>query len=428
MKEKIKGMLFGTIIGDTIGTPFDGLSRGHIGSTFKKIDGFLDPAPALKNRIYRWKKPGLYSSLSQFMILLSLIFSRKKTLNKSKFIDFIQECKDLGETAEHIFRYTGTMEKSFIERTRFSDRFMNMPVYSVPSARVAPIIVPPILINSNSKKEFIHSVVSFCNLFNRNIFALSGSLVLGVILRKLFIKHNNDINIISIAVDEIDILYNDIKKISPSIFDLQVNPDTLQEAIEKFSVIMRIIKKINNSNNTEEMIYKEANRFLKTPVKRATVSHPICIIPYALHLSQMGMTDPANLFFSSVKEGGSTSILCSISGLIMGSIFGADWIPDNLIQELVNRKRIVSIINSISHRKATNEIIDNFIFSEAALTKKESEELHAKTKHLKTKKPKRSRTDMERELSAHVVESWTKKDQAQWKKEKKKRAKKKDKN
>ncbi|RPI89409.1 MAG: ADP-ribosylglycohydrolase family protein, partial [Spirochaetales bacterium] len=63
--DKNTGILLGALTGDALCTPLEGLSAGHIRSVLGHIGDYADPEPALKGKMDRWRKPALYSSLSQ---------------------------------------------------------------------------------------------------------------------------------------------------------------------------------------------------------------------------------------------------------------------------------------------------------------------------------------------------------------------------
>ena len=168
-------------------------------------------------------------------------------------------------------------------------------------------------------------------------------IAVGAFLRRLIHEDSNHIiEPLSIAIEETEILQKNIHENSPSIFELKINPYSLEEAVKEFIRIYYNIAEINDKTTAEESIYKHVNRFLKSPIKRATVNHSLAIIPYSIHLAKLQLINPYTALFSSLREGGTTSVLCPLTGSIMGAVFGMDCFPDSLIQEMVNKKKIIS--------------------------------------------------------------------------------------
>ncbi|MCL2026341.1 MAG: hypothetical protein FWG92_06010, partial [Leptospirales bacterium] len=93
-----------------------------------------------------------------------------------------------------------------------------------------------------------------------------------------------------------------------------------------------------------------------------------------------------------------------------------DEFPAALIDGLVNRRRLLSIVEAIANGSASDRLIGEFMDSELSLTAKAFEEFKAKNKN---KEPKKKAKTGKVELP-HTVESWTKLDKAKWKKEKRK--------
>jgi ADP-ribosyl-[dinitrogen reductase] hydrolase len=419
MEKKIKGILLGVTIGDALGTPLDGLSRGHIHATFKTIDTYIDPLPALKGRINRWRKPGLYSSISQMMILIAMLRSIQSDRTESKFIEYIKISPEIGKSQYGIFRHPGALERHLIERIKYSTNDSESLTFSSPCARITPIIVPALLCHEESRIGLISRILSFTKLFNSNYFSIAGALSFGLLLRRLINeKSTQNIEPVSLAIEENEKLQMNIRENASTIFKLKINPDSLEEAMREFTRIYHVIKEIRDNAIAEERIYQHANRFLKNPITRATVNHTLSIIPYSIHLARMQMENPSEALFSSLSEGGASAVLCALTGSIMGALYGTDSFPDCLIREIVNKKKIINIINAISVKGCTESTINDFIESEMPLTVKEIEELQAKTRHWKpAEKQKKSKRAREIDLSTHVVESWTKIDKAKWKRE-----------
>ena len=416
MKDRIKDTLLGFIIGDALGTPFDGMTGGHIHSSFKGIHGYTDPAPALKGKMERWRMPGLYSSISQMMILLSFHLGAHRRFDGNEFISFVKSIPDISENEYGIFRHPAQMEKSFLKRIIEESGENIAAVYSYPCARPAAILIPAALFSRES--DSYQNIFAACKMFNSDFLSIAGPLIFSRIINSIVENKNTQPEKLIInSIDIIESLFAEIKNNTSKITGAGINPDALTKAAAEYKIILSALQSCPDIDSAEKKICAQVNKNLKTPVTRATVNHPLAIIPFALFLTAYNADDPGSALFSAAGEGGSSSVLCAVSGALAGALHGCDALPEILADNLVNKKRITAIIDHLTEGKLNQAVINDFISSEASLTGKEAEELKAKLKHQKIKiKTKKTRKDKEKELTRHVVESWTKMDQARWRK------------
>jgi hypothetical protein len=209
---------------------------------------------------------------------------------------------------------------------------------------------------------------------------------------------------------------------SSELFTLGFNPDNVFNSVERYNKVFAALAPGIPLRAAESTIIDAANQFMKTPASRATVNNPLFLLPFAWHIAASHINDPGSALFSALREGGHTASLCMLTGIFCGALHrSAEWIPEALISALVNKTRILTLGQAILTGKKYKDDISAFIESEHALTQKSLEEYNSRLRHYKpkSKKPK-SRSDQERELSHHVVESWTKLDKAKWKKQRKK--------
>ena len=205
---------------------------------------------------------------------------------------------------------------------------------------------------------------------------------------------------------------------SAALFEMGVTPDTLAAELGGIAGLLTEMEGAGSLADAERMICARVNRSRAAPVTRATVGIPAALFPYAIGLCAFHH-DGASLLFRAVSEGGATAPLAALAGAI-GACCGETVVPDALLMNLVNRRKILALLDSLTGNGGAPDA-DDFFQSERSLTAKEEEELRARLKHSRKKpKPRPStRADRERELSRHAVESWTKLDKARWKKERK---------
>jgi hypothetical protein len=418
MSGDIQNIMLASIIGDALGSPMDGLGRGHIRSHFKNMTDYADPAPGLKGKIELWRKPGLYSSMSQFMLILALACRRRGPCS-GEFCRSIAASPEVSACDYGIFRCPDTAEKRFILGVK--DAAGAAGPQPLPGARVLPVLVP-LALRNNSTAELITDVIGHVRLFTRDLPTLSASLLYAKLLGALAREKNSRVDPLAAARETIAALHDEVETHSSAVFAMAVNPGSLADEIAALEEILSGIGSAGAIPEAETIICSFINRKLKSPVTRATVNMPAALLPYAIALCSLHH-DPGSLLFTAVMEGGSTAPLTALTAGIGACLHGSDIIPPSLLQNLVNRKRILSLVHGICGGSPQPGLLDDFFMSEASLTAKEQEELRSKLKHT-GKKPKKkieTRKDMEMKLTRHVVESWTKMDKAKWKKERKQR-------
>ena len=213
-----------------------------------------------------------------------------------------------------------------------------------------------------------------------------------------------------------------IKGTPHHIFDLGCNPETLSRSVEQFRALLRELATPGGLARAEDIIIGAARPLFPGPVTRATINHPLLILPHAIACTASAAS-PENTLYDITMKGGIASVMASIAGALAGALYGVNTLPAELCSGIVNRHRIAGLVEQIAFSRSKKSVsLDEYVASELSLTSKEIEERKAKLKHLKEKpKKKAPRGQREEALTRHVVESWTKIDKARWKKEKKKK-------
>lgn len=414
MNNTIQNVLLAAAVGDALGTPLDGMSKGHIHAHFGELGDYVEAEPALKGKMERWKKPGLYSSITQFMLILGLTDTRRDAWSEA----FRQCVADATQVADHpsgIFRNPDSIEKKFIARKKDTKKPTDA---SAPSVRIIPALAP-LSLKKNEPIDHIADVASYVRLFTSDAATCAAGLLFSFLLKALINEKGAPANPLRKSLEITVKLIETVEFNAGVIFDMGVNPGALGHELRNLSRILSAIVSTDTVENGEKLICAGVNAGLKTPITRASVNIPAALLPYALLTSTIRQDDPS-LLFGTAAEGGMAAALSAIAGAVSAARWGQAVLPEKLVHELVNRKKILSLLAAISDGTASG-LLEDFIRSEASLTAKEQDELRARLKHGK-KKPKKgllSTANKAMRLSRHVVESWTKRDKAKWKKEQK---------
>lgn len=411
-----KNIFLYLIIGDAFATPFDNLKRAHINSTIKEINGYTDASPALKDRPEKWRKPGLYSSISQFAILAAMSFINGK-FNIDKFKKIIELNPQIQEGNYGIFRNPGRVEASFLHG--ITETQGHVSLLNLPCARLIPMSTP-FSLEIKDKPGKIAELISFLLLFTTDTSTIAGCMIYQFLLNYYISNNNYRLeNIIDASIMCIKEIITLVDSNPGQIFKSGVNPDSLLNQLDDYKQIFELILNEKNKGNAEEKICLHVNRTLKTQIKKATVNIPRALIPYTFFLIRHYSNQNSNFIFNIPMEGGNVSVIASITCPILAS---ANLnLPENLVNELMNKKRISKISEKLNNTEIQFDSVKEFLDSEKSLTLNEQMELNSKLKHSNRKKPKKKpATNSLDELTKHAVESWTKIDKANWKKEKKK--------
>lgn len=413
MHEQLEIILKGIITGDAAGYTLNGLKKAHINAVFRDLSGFTDAAPALKHGMEKWRKPGLYSSISQFMLLAGAC-TEGRFFNAEKFRETVKNAPELSDLDYSYFRDPGTAEKYFISNAGAVQAHQHG--FDLPCARIIPVTLPLLMLRMNGD-DLIIPVFRFVSMFTSDIStAISSALLVHMVDG---INPESGLSLFESAIASSASIAAYVEENQHQMFDLGYNPDYVINDAQYINTIIRKISRSESIAACEQVIINEINKRLKTPVTRGSVNLPFTVFPFALSIAAY-TPDHHDVFIAAAAEGGASSALTSIAGALTCATHG-DCIPGELEEGLINRKRIISMVSDIAAGKNRDQIIIELASQESSLTKKEHEEFLAKNRKSVRKKSSGSEKKPgkpEDALSKHIVESWTKIDKAKWKKEK----------
>src|SRR3990172_3851613 len=155
MDGTIRNILLSAIIGDALGSGVDGFTKGHIHARYRDMDDYIDPEEALKGRLNMWRKPGLYSSISQFMLILSMACARRGAC-----IDYfgrsVAGSPEVSGYGPGVFRHPDGIEQNFISRMKDEQEKSNVP--TSPGVRIIPALLPD---RKSTRLNSSHGYISY---------------------------------------------------------------------------------------------------------------------------------------------------------------------------------------------------------------------------------------------------------------------------
>lgn len=416
--KKLAAAMWGAILGDALGTLFNGMSKAHVRAVFKTISNFIDPMPALKGKEHRWKKPGLYTAPSQMMLLLGIISPLRNKAVRIQSI--VAQASIVAEFEWGIFRHPDPLLSDFIKRCRIAqdETFPN----SHQTSMMHPSIFTSFLA---SPLQMRHNLIRICTEYARfftiDEWTLSYVAIMMQIVHQLIQEEVNQKNLVEFIIDTAKSTAYWFIEHPAELFSMRLNPESFCQKLRECVAAFEILKSVQTIEEAEQKICAHAASHFPNPITRASIAHPLLIVPYACSHFCFANTHSNHPIFNAAVEGGSSGLLASMVGLLVGAHAGFPDIPSTLKENLINKNEIERIINALCENHLSTLQIESFINSEMKLTKKEIEERNARLKHIKHKeKKKKPSPSSDEKLTKIVVESWTKLDKAKWKKQKKK--------
>lgn len=410
-EKEAAAIIINAVIGDALGTPLEGMTRAHLAAVFRRLDSYTDPEPALKNKLEKWRKPALYSSLSQFIILIALSTSRRG-FQPELFKAHLEENETDDALPYGVFRHPGPVEKSIIAGNGAAP---------LSDARCIAYAIPLVVAREGAALQE-RELLALLSFFTTDPDTVAAALIYGFLLHRMLETPGFPLGSLVPAAAEITRELNgDLQQRPELVFNAGLNPLAMADSLSRYIALFGELQQASQPDAAEAVIIRHVNRTLATPITRATVHFPLALLPWTLFHTAHHAAAPEGILPATARQGGYTAAMTALTGALTAATNGLAATPELLIESLVNRKRLYALIRSISEGEARTQEAAEFLESEKSLTRKEQEELQAKLKHYRKKSPPvKDRAARERELTGHVVESWTKLDKAKWKKERKK--------
>ncbi|MCX7680035.1 MAG: ADP-ribosylglycohydrolase family protein [Spirochaetes bacterium] len=416
--NKLKGALWGSVLGDAVGNLFEGMSKAHVRAVFKNFNAFIDPMPGLKGKEYRWKKPGLYTAISQMMFLFGIAFPwQKKTISIQSVI---AKASTTGECEWGIFRHPDSLLRDFIKRCRIYDNEGTFSDGNLQCAIHPCIFTSFFALPSHILRDIIPISLKYARLFTINEWGLAMLVISMRAIHSLIIESVNHNYLKELIIDAAHSALKWCSDHAEELFSLRINPESFLQKMRECIGAIEIINSAHTREEAEQKICRYATAYLHHPITRASTNHPLLVFPFAFAHLLFTPEHSSHPIFTAASEGGSSGLLTSTVGMIAGAKQGFSSLPLTLRENLINKSEISRMIDALCENRHSSLQIEKYLSSELSLTNKENEERNARLKHIKQKKKNVSPKKAEETLTKIIVESWTKMDKAKWKKQKKK--------
>lgn len=400
MKIQILKSIFA---GDAIGSVFNGMSEGHIKANFSKEEMFPDPLKALKKNESLWRKPGLYTSVSQ-LSLVGAFLSSMRRVSASDYLSVVRPRSESLSLPWGVFRHPDRATSFFIESSMKDGLSVPaIPSVSLPSASAAASVFHP---NGFSRSDLIRLFTSF----TVDPFTVCACLIMAEVV------HNQACRSAAVSLfDAVSLIKGDIE-IYPVFFSRKINPESAEKSFDAF---MRLFEKTAGKDmiSAAKLSADAVSSVSGQNVTRATVENPLSALAIAASAA-----DNCEFFCAGTiaRMGGCSSQIASLGGVF--SVLRGFDVPAQYFDNMVNKRNLLELFSCAESGRINTAVLNDFLAKEMPLSLKELEEFQKKQK---TKEGSRGKTQSkhsteDERLSRHVVESWTKTDKARYKKEKRK--------
>jgi len=390
---RIIGSVMGLAVGDALGAPVEGAKPGSIKNAYRRIVGYVDPEGWVgREKIYKWRKPGMYTDDTQRALVLLESLLEGKGLNPQRVAERIVE---LSRGAEFNFGVYRAADREF-RRTVTDLRQGHLWTDSgseMPGNGAASCIAPVAAYYRNNLDEMAERVAEATLIFNRNPVSISAAAAVSYLIVRCFdiegIEESEKTGIIEsvaefcrekelLAVDRFGIYFGSDYEESRHIFS-----DALRGIAENYSA---------GQAGVADWIVKNAASRSGAVITRPSHGYAQASVAFAIYLAVKNAESFESAVEAAINEGGDADTVAAIVGSVSGSLHGADGIPERWIKGLANRKQIKARAEMLSAGKWIPLKIEDLYEMEYGLTRREHEERLAKMKKYGVDFPEKRKT------------------------------------
>lgn len=397
----IEKILTTVAVTDAMTSPLEGHSRGHIASHLKDEAPFPDTGTLFRKNMDKWRMPALYSSLTTLFIIMSYYLRQGRPDNAAlrKVLE-----KTGHQEADAILRYAGQAEKEAFIRLKgdSGQRVSSSDHRIIVQAASFPLFIDDFHIRQERLRRWYADITSSVH-----------TIIPAMLVSETIALCSDGFSPLSSFEQALSLLHTFYYDNPGLLFDLGFNPDlflTLFREIE--NSMPSLTASASNIGSAEESVISSCQGWYKRPLKRATVPEAL---PQLFMAVLAGEHDFPALSLS--RLGGTPAPVAVLAALFrtLQSVSTDSEIA--LMDSLVNKHLLREIIEAFGKGSVSQALMQKWLQGEEKLTLQQKSLLDAKTRHTPAPKRRGSTPRTSEDITNVVVESWTKRDQARWKKE-----------
>lgn len=394
LKDRIIGTMFGLAIGDALGAPVEGAKQGAIRNAYKKLTDYVDAEGWVgREKIYKWRKPGLYTDDTQQALVLLDSVLQDRGLNPDSAA---KRFADLARGAEYrfgVYRGAGSSFKSAIADYRQGITWSACGGNSFgpgAASRIAPVAV----YYHKDLDQMAIKVIEASLFTHKNPVGISAALAVAYLISRCLAteelaKEDTAELIVSCADfcrQKEDMLARDYGHYLHEYEDrmLHVISGGLTGLAERIG---------NDRKRVLEWIVSHAALFSDVELTRPSVKFaPACVV-FAIYEALSHPDSIEDAIVSAVNEGGDADTVGAITGAISGALHGVEAIPERWMKNLANRKQLKARAEALAAGKWMPGKLEDLYEMEYGLTGREHEERLARMKKFGVDFPEKKHLD-----------------------------------
>ena len=388
-EDRVTGAWMGLVVGDALGMPLTGSKEGTIQTQLGEIRDYVNPAPLLKGKSYRWSMPGLYGSIIQE----ALVFL-ETTLHRNHFDpqDSARKMVLLSSSEsshDGVWRRTGKGLRKTLQALKEGTPWNRAGQPRTDGEACGPALALSLSLLDASEQELLSSLLKGAFLTHQDPAAIVAATCVGCLVRDVLQKPG-------LAASE---LFPRAacwaEQAERLCFDTW--PDLMLSSPKAHHHAMsRIFQALTEKPSLEEkesldFLAAKAGEILERRVKRPTIGLAVSSVPYALLVAAMPGANPEHALLKAARRGGDVRTVCGIVGGISGVLYGCRSLPEVFLKGLANRSQIERRAEWLACGQKPSGM-RNLVEMESALTQMEEERRQAIEKREKPPQPQKETT------------------------------------
>ncbi|MFA6450331.1 MAG: ADP-ribosylglycohydrolase family protein [bacterium] len=383
LTNRITGSIIGLAIGDALGSTVEGAKPGSIKSAYKRVVDYVDPEEWVgREKIYKWRKPGLYTDDTQQALALLDSLLQDRGLNQDKAAARLADLARGAEFYFGVYRGAGKNFRHTITDIRQGKAWAASGRDSAGNG--AAMRIAPVAIYYRSDLEAMAEKVAEASLItHRNPVGISAAFAVSyLIARCLEIEELESPDQAVLIRDAADYCFTKEQMLATN-YKFELIPG-YEKSLNLFSDALKNLADhfSESAKNVAERIVAFAAPHSETPVTRPTHGFAPASVVFAIYIAISKSGSFEDMVLTAVNEGGDADTVAAIAGSISGALLGADEIPERLLKGLANRKQIKARAEALAARKWMHGKLEDLYEMEYGLTRREHEERLARMKKL----------------------------------------------
>lgn len=393
-EDGILGSILGMAVGDALGAPVEGAKPGAIRNAFGTLDNYADPEEILgRGKIYKWRKPGLYTDDTQQALALLDSVVQDRGLNPEKAAARFVELAKGAEFRFGVYRGAGRNFKRSVTDLRQGKSWTDSgrdTAGNGAAMRIAPVAV----YYHGDLDEMADKAAAASLITHRNPIGVSAAIAVSYLIARClatdeispagraalileaarFCREKE----IAIADEYSHYLFDGFKK------SLHLFSDTLKGMGGVFD---------SGPEKVGKWIAANAAPHAGNAITRPTAGFAPASVAFAIYLAVSNSDSFEKTIVAAINEGGDADTVGAIAGAISGALHGAGAIPERWMKGLANRRQIKARAEALADRKWQHGKLEELYAMEYGLTRREHDERLARMRKLGVDFPDKRRIE-----------------------------------